>query len=506
MTTPPPPQSGAGLHNKVSLFAYLFLCLNVLIFSFLIAANPEAARGLAWEDSWVESLTALWFLLAGVLLFAAAWKEPGLFRRCVYILGGLAMVFVVGEEVSWGQRVFGFETPGFLASLNEQNEFTVHNTANGLLTLVYLNGGLLLCMATCAAFFCRKDRLFGIPLPSVLLMLGLLIILSYESGAWLSDALGTSFREYLRDIRRSFGFIVIEEKALLLLFFIFTLFAGRVKLVVASVATLALVFALSYVNYENVNYVNRIDRGSMFEIREYLFAIACFFYSLELALAQGPLAAILRKPFSRLKLPEGRVPLWLMACSLVIAGSAALMLFQFFNAGSQADAPQADAPQADVINEAPRPVTDAEPQAGAPQADAPQADVINEANRSISAAEPLIRSTFNVYLIEDELIYAKEPCAPADTEAAFFLHLYPVDANDLPGPRRQYGYDNLDFRFADLTGGAASGGKCLAIKPLPGYAISEILTGQFVETEGGSTHRLWEEKFLLDSAKSGAAE
>ncbi len=464
--SPPPTRPATGLHNKVSLFAYLFVCLNVLIFSFLLAANPGLVSRLIREDYWVEYLTPAWFLLAGLLLFVIAWKEGSLFRRCVYILGGLAMVFAAGEEISWGQRVFGFATPDFLASLNIQNEFTVHNIIYGLFASVYLNGALLLCMATCAAFFCRKDRLFGIPLPSVLLMLGLLIMLSYESGPWLTNTLGTSFSEYLTDVRRSFGFIVIEEKALLLLFFIFALFAGRVKLVVASAAALAIVFALSYVNYENVHHLDRFGRVRLFEIREYLFAAGCFFYSLELALAQGPLTAILRKPFSRLRLPERRVPLWPAACSLVIAGSAALMLFQFFISRSQTTA-------------------------------------IEATYRSISAAEPLIRSTFDVYLIENELIYTKDPCAPADTEAAFFLHLYLVDANDLPGPRKQHGFDNRDFQFDHYA--AASGEKCLAIRPLLEYAISEIRTGQYVTVDGDYDH-LWEGKILLDSAKSGAAE
>ena len=32
-----------------------------------------------------------------------------------------------GEEISWGQRVFGFETPEALKEVNEQDEFNLHN-------------------------------------------------------------------------------------------------------------------------------------------------------------------------------------------------------------------------------------------------------------------------------------------------------------------------------------------------------------------------------------------
>ena len=288
---------------------------------------------MAREDHWVEYLTAVWFLLAGVLLFGTAWMERDILRRCVYILGGLAMVFVAGEEISWGQRIFEFATPDFLLPVNQQEEFTVHNIHNGLFTLIYLNGALVLCMATSAAFFCRKDRLAGIPMPSVLLMLGFLITLSYESGAWFRDAEGMDFGEWLTRIRVSYGFIVVEEKGLLLLFLIFALISRQVKLIVASVATLALVLALSYVNFTNVYYLNIIDRGSLFEVREYLFGLGCFCYALDLALAQGRLAATLPARFAGLKLPGSPHPRsWLMVCSLVIVGSIALMLFEYFNA------------------------------------------------------------------------------------------------------------------------------------------------------------------------------
>ena len=42
---------------------------------------------------------------------------------------------------------------------------------------------------------------------------------------------------------------------------------------------------------------------------------------------------------------------------------------------------------------------------------------------SATVGEPAVRSVFDVYLGEGSLIFAKDPCARADTEAAFFLHL-----------------------------------------------------------------------------------
>ena len=234
--------------DAVGVFGYLCLCLNVFFFSSLLAADPETFHALSREDHWVENLTVIWFLLASLLLFVTALVEQSIFRRCVYILVGMVLVFVSGEELSWGQRIFGFATPDLLMSLNEQKEFNFHNIANGMFDIIYLNSTLILCMATSAAFFCRKSRLFGIPLPSILLMLGFLVIISYASGANLKEPSRVNLGELFAGIRKSFGFIVVEEEGLLLLFLLFALFSGQVKLVIASAATLTLVLALSYVN------------------------------------------------------------------------------------------------------------------------------------------------------------------------------------------------------------------------------------------------------------------
>ena len=66
------------------------------------------------------------------------------------------------------------------------------------------------------------------------------------------------------------------------------------------------------------------------------------------------------------------------------------------------------------------------------------------AYEQLVSGEPAVRSDFDVYLREDTLVYAKEPCTGADVEAMFFLHLMPADVNDLPDHRKQYGFDNLD--------------------------------------------------------------
>ena len=111
---------------------------------------------------------------------------------------------------------------------------------------------------------------------------------------------------------------------------------------------------------------------------------------------------------------------------------------------------------------------------------------------SVPSGEPAARADFDIYINDNTLVYAKKPCARADTAATFFLHLIPVDVNDLPGHRQQHGFDNLDFDFE--AHGERFEGKCLATVPLPEYGISEIRTGQYVPVLVGF-NRIWEAEF-----------
>lgn len=92
-------------------------------------------------------------------------------------------------------------------------------------------------------------------------------------------------------------------------------------------------------------------------------------------------------------------------------------------------------------------------------------------------------------LSDDGLDYLKEPCAEGGADAHFFLHIIPANPDDLPASTRERSFENADFRFADR--GAPIGGKCVAERNLPDYAIERIRTGQFV----GDAGELWSVEF-----------
>ena len=77
------------------------------------------------------------------------------------------------------------------------------------------------------------------------------------------------------------------------------------------------------------------------------------------------------------------------------------------------------------------------------------------------------------------MIYVQSPCQPEDLESRFFLHIKPVDRNDLPEYRQEYGFDNFDFIFGDY--GQRIANRCIAVRTLPQYDIINIRTGPRVE-------------------------
>lgn len=101
----------------------------------------------------------------------------------------------------------------------------------------------------------------------------------------------------------------------------------------------------------------------------------------------------------------------------------------------------------------------------------------------IWVAEFTTNIAFDLSLSDGAMTYVKEPCVEADTEPRFRLHITPERVSDLPEERRRYGFDNLDFTFADR--GVSFNGKCTAVIELPGYPIIGIAAGQYIEIEGG---------------------
>ena len=102
--------------------------------------------------------------------------------------------------------------------------------------------------------------------------------------------------------------------------------------------------------------------------------------------------------------------------------------------------------------------------------------------RDALTTEPLIRSVYDVWRDERQLTYVRDGCPLADVEAGgprFFLHVVPLDPDDLLGWRHPVGgFDNFDDILR--IGRARIDGNCVASVVLP-YPVAAIRTGQLTD-------------------------
>lgn len=117
---------------------YLFLgamLLLTVLSGMLYLQRPNQYAELVAEDGAVEYLSAILFLIAGIVSFLLR-KKSRLFQKKsvqkIYSVGciilAIALFLVAGEEISWGQRIFGIETPEHIAAQNHQGETNFHNS------------------------------------------------------------------------------------------------------------------------------------------------------------------------------------------------------------------------------------------------------------------------------------------------------------------------------------------------------------------------------------------
>ena len=102
----------------------------------------------------------------------------------------------------------------------------------------------------------------------------------------------------------------------------------------------------------------------------------------------------------------------------------------------------------------------------------------------VGGTMPLLRSSYAVYVIGNQLALSKPGCR-AEASGYFFLHVWPTVRRHLSPGRRPYGFENYDGAVNWLQRETA--GRCLAVVELPAYPIGEVLTGELQGDE-----RVWQ--------------
>ncbi len=165
--------------EQTGILISTFLSLLILgIFSVWAEVDKESLIAVNVEDGIMENLSAVFLTLTfiGFIVFAFRSnflknKENG-FKYFFTISWILLMFVFVGEEISWGQRIFNFATPEKLAEINKQNEFNIHNIeivdtfAGGqyrYLSIFMLTTGFLLPAFAMSKFGKRTIQKFAFP-------------------------------------------------------------------------------------------------------------------------------------------------------------------------------------------------------------------------------------------------------------------------------------------------------------------------------------------------------
>jgi hypothetical protein len=109
--------------------------------------RPGLYKRLVVEDGPLEWATVVVYVTAAVLgirLCRALAQRRRYAWVLYYAVLTLAFIFIAGEEISWGQRIFGIASPDYFRERNVQGEIGLHNlsTIRLLLSPAYIAIGL----------------------------------------------------------------------------------------------------------------------------------------------------------------------------------------------------------------------------------------------------------------------------------------------------------------------------------------------------------------------------
>ena len=118
------------IKKKSHILTVYALFISILTVYVIMAMKfPFAYIWATYEDLVGEWAQFYFFLLALIISVRLAFSSPA--YRLFFALLGLACLYVVLEEISWGQRIFGWKSPDYFKSQNLQGETNLHNIVTG---------------------------------------------------------------------------------------------------------------------------------------------------------------------------------------------------------------------------------------------------------------------------------------------------------------------------------------------------------------------------------------
>ena len=256
------------LRHQRSDYAFYLHCFIYLFLVFLVLNFNDIYHSMDHEEGLFEWSGEIALMVTSAILFYTTKKYKDItgkkdFKFWMFLFASIAFFWAAGEELSWGQHMFGTETPEWLAKINGQQETNVHNINKKFFdrTLERLTVGLTLI--TLFQHVRGKQSFLGFRLPEWPLNLAFLLIPIYRK---------------LQDLELDvwhMGFVA---------FFAYPILAIVKKNTRMLVYSLMFIITATVVAYfHHYNLAAFLGKSNIYhEIRESIFSILCVFFALQL--------------------------------------------------------------------------------------------------------------------------------------------------------------------------------------------------------------------------------
>ena len=118
-----------GIEYEVARLLFVLPVIATFVVTLTIPLRP-LYEFLIGEDGPIEWLQVALVLVTAITLVGVSARLFRSGRRLAGLAaaaGVVTMLFIAGEEISWGQRILGWSTPDDLAEINRQAETNIHN-------------------------------------------------------------------------------------------------------------------------------------------------------------------------------------------------------------------------------------------------------------------------------------------------------------------------------------------------------------------------------------------
>lgn len=186
-------------NKKLSEAEWLVLTGGFIILAagfVLFYTNKPAFDQFVQEDGLVEWITVLGLLGGSLVCFARFKrlfsKKSRWFLFVTFFLG-FFLFFSAGEEISWGQRLIGIETPEYFQKNNAQQETNLHNLVvdgvklNKLIFSIVLVSALCIYLLLVPVLYQKSPAIrsfldrSGVPIPRFYQIAGFVLVFALTS-------------------------------------------------------------------------------------------------------------------------------------------------------------------------------------------------------------------------------------------------------------------------------------------------------------------------------------